>query len=176
MPLERLSAAWREQYVQDATSAERSGDASDCVFCDLLPGGVSDSTGILEVTPHSFLILNAFPYGSGHVLVLPRRHVQHLEDLNEEEAVDFFALLRRGVAAIKRAYGPDGLNVGFNLGRAAGAGIPQHLHGHVLPRWNGDTNFMTAVGEVRVLPESLPSTWVKMSTALNGPDFSSGAN
>ena len=176
MPLERLSAAWREQYVQAATAAERNDGASDCVFCDLLLSGVSDSSGILEVTQHSFLILNAFPYGSGHVLVLPKRHVQHLEDLGDDEAADFFSLLRRGVSAVKRAYGPDGLNVGFNLGRAAGAGIPQHLHGHVLPRWNGDTNFMTSIGEIRVLPESLPSTWAKISQALNGSDSAHGAN
>ncbi|CAB4772768.1 unannotated protein [freshwater metagenome] len=176
MPLDRLSAAWREQYVQDATLSERLGSSSECVFCDLLTDGVSESSGIITMTTFSFLILNAFPYGSGHVLVLPRRHIQSLEELTDEEAVDFFALLRRSVVVLKKTYGPDGLNVGFNLGRAAGAGIPQHLHGHILPRWNGDTNFMTTLGETRILPESLTSTWSKISVVLNGPDFDSGAN
>ena len=176
MPLDRLSAAWREQYVQDATSSQRGGSPSGCVFCDLLPDGVGESSGIIAVTPFSFLILNAFPYGSGHVLVLPRRHIQSLEELSNDEAEDFFLLLRRSVAALKKTYGPDGLNVGFNLGQAAGAGIPQHLHGHILPRWSGDTNFMTTLGETRILPESLASSWNKISAVVNGPAFDSGAN
>ena len=163
MPLERLSASWRESYVREATSNERTGGDGHCVFCDLLADGVSDSTGIFVLTTHSFGILNAYPYGSGHVLVLPRRHTADLDDLSDEEAADFFVLLRRTTAALQRAYAPDGMNVGFNLGRAAGAGIPQHLHGHVLPRWNGDTNFMTSLGETRVLPESLTQTWQKIS-------------
>jgi len=176
VPLDRLSAAWREQYVQDATASERIGSASECVFCDLLPDGVGESSGIIMVTPFSFLILNAFPYGSGHVLVLPRRHVQSLEELSEEEAIDYFALLRRSVVILKETYGPDGLNVGFNLGRAAGAGIPQHLHGHIVPRWSGDTNFMTTLGETRVLPESLASSWEKISAVINGSSRTPGAN
>lgn len=166
MPLDRLSASWREQYVREATANERSGDQNGCVFCELLADGVSDSTGILAVSAHAFSILNAYPYGSGHVLVLPVRHIAALDDLTEEEATDYFALLRQTVRAVKSAYNPDGFNVGFNLGRAAGAGIPQHLHGHVLPRWNGDTNFMTSIGETRVLPESLTETWRKISSAL----------
>ncbi|MUH57759.1 MAG: HIT domain-containing protein [Actinobacteria bacterium] len=174
--MERLSAAWREQYVQDATAVERTGLSDECVFCDLLSDGACESSGIITVTPFSFLIINAFPYGSGHVLVLPRRHVQGLEDLSDEEAVDFFALLRRSVATLKETYGPDGLNVGFNLGRAAGAGIPQHLHGHIVPRWNGDTNFMTTLGETRVLPESLASTWSKISAVANGSGVTPSAN
>lgn len=162
MPLERLSAAWREAYVREATDNERRGD-SQCVFCDLLTTGVSEESGIFVITDHSFGVLNAFPYGSGHVLVLPRRHTGTLDALSSDEASDFFELLRHITAALQRAYAPDGMNVGFNLGRAAGAGIPQHLHGHVLPRWNGDTNFMTTIGETRVLPESLVHTWQKIA-------------
>ena len=114
----------------------------------------------------SFGILNAYPYGSGHVLVLPQRHIGDLAELDEDESVDFFALVRRVAAALQRAYQPDGMNIGFNLGRAAGAGIPQHLHGHLLPRWNGDTNFMTSLGETRVLPESLGQTWQKIHAEI----------
>jgi ATP adenylyltransferase len=90
-----------------------------------------------------------------------------MADFGDEEADNFFRTLRRAVAAVTAAYSPDGANVGFNLGRAAGAGIPQHLHGHVLPRWSGDTNFMTSIGETRVLPESLATTWSKVSSAWN---------
>ena len=166
MPLERFSAAWRESYVREATSNERAGIDAHCVFCELLSIGVSESSGIFAVTAHSFGILNAYPYGSGHVLVLPRRHTGDLDSLSDEEATDFFALLRRTTSALQRAYSPDGMNVGFNLGRAAGAGIPQHLHGHVLPRWSGDTNFMTSLGETRVLPESLAHSWQKISAEI----------
>ena len=166
MPLERFSAAWREAYVREATADERRGDSSECVFCDLLASGVAEESGIFVTTTTSFGILNAYPYGSGHVLGLPRRHIGDLAELDEDESVDFFALVRRVAAALQRAYQPDGMNIGFNLGRAAGAGIPQHLHGHLLPRWNGDTNFMTSLGETRVLPESLGQTWQKIHAEI----------
>jgi ATP adenylyltransferase len=123
---------------------------------------VNSSTGIVYRDEHSYVILNAFPYGSGHLLVLPHRHVAGLTELSDEQYASFFLTLRRTVRAVEAAYGPDGMNVGMNLGQAAGAGIPKHLHGHVLPRWIGDTNFMTSIGETRVLPESLESTWHKV--------------
>lgn len=166
MPLERFSAAWREAYVREATANERAGDEHQCVFCDLLRDGVSEASGIFVATEHSFGVLNAYPYGSGHVLVLPRRHTGNLDALHDEEANDFFSLLRRTTSALQRAYSPDGMNVGFNLGRAAGAGIPQHLHAHALPRWSGDTNFMTSLAETRVLPESLVQSWQKISREI----------
>lgn len=164
MPLERFSAAWREAYVREASAAERSGNAPECVFCDLLGQGVGAESGVITTSQHAFVTLNAYPYGSGHLLVLPRRHIQSLGEMTVDESHDYFDLLRRTTQAVTEAYQPDGMNVGFNLGRAAGAGIPQHLHGHVLPRWNGDTNFMTSLGETRVLPESLATTWAKVAT------------
>ena len=166
MPLERFSAAWREAYVSGDGARENAKPDSDCVFCGLLREGVSESSGVLEVREHSFSVLNAFPYGSGHVLVLPRMHVSSLRELSNDEYVDFALLLRDTATAVERAYGPDGMNVGMNLGQAAGAGIPKHVHAHVLPRWNGDTNFMTTIGETRVLPESLASTWSKIHQVL----------
>jgi len=121
---------------------------------------------VLFRTDTSFVTLNAFPYGSGHLLVLPRRHVATLQELRDDEYTEFFWTLRKTVVALEATYGPDGMNVGLNLGHAAGAGIPKHLHAHVLPRWNGDTNFMTSIGETRVLPESLASTWQKVHAHL----------
>ena len=165
MSLDRFSAAWREQYVTSATRDEKLRGPGECVFCALLSSGVSPDSGVIAITDHSFVVLNAYPYGSGHVLVLPRRHLADMADFGDDEADNFFRTLRRAVAAVTAAYSPDGANVGFNLGRAAGAGIPQHLHGHVLPRWSGDTNFMTSIGETRVLPESLASAWEKLSRA-----------
>ena len=161
MPLARFSAAWRENYVANVAQAHAADDGA-CVFCVLAEEPVDESTGVIAKSELSFVVLNAFPYGSGHVLVLPIRHVGEVRDLSDAEYEDFFLILRRTLAALESAYGPDGMNVGMNLGQAAGAGIPKHLHGHVLPRWLGDTNFMTTIGETRVLPESLESTWHKV--------------
>jgi ATP adenylyltransferase len=161
VPLERFSAAWRENYVANVAQSHAADDGT-CVFCALAAAPVDESTGVIATSELSFVVLNAFPYGSGHLLVLPKRHVADLQDLSDAEYEDFFLMVRRTVAALDAAYGPDGMNVGMNLGQAAGAGIPKHLHGHVLPRWLGDTNFMTTIGETRVLPESLESTWRKV--------------
>ena len=162
MPLERFSAAWRESYVSSTNAGENARDDGECVFCVLGNEPINESTGVLLRTAHTFVILNAFPYGSGHILVLPKRHVAAVQDLSDAEYEDYFLMVRRSVVALEAAYGPDGMNIGMNLGQAAGAGIPKHLHGHVLPRWLGDTNFMTTIGETRVLPESLQSTWQKV--------------
>jgi ATP adenylyltransferase len=161
VPLDRFSAAWRENYVSTVAQVHAADDGS-CVFCALAAEPVDESTGVIAKSELSFVVLNAFPYGSGHVLVLPVRHVAEVQELTDAEYEDFFLILRRTIAALETAYGPDGMNVGMNLGKAAGAGIPKHLHGHVLPRWIGDTNFMTTIGETRVLPESLESTWRKV--------------
>jgi ATP adenylyltransferase len=170
VPLDRFSAAWREHYVsgQDAAqnAAQNAAQSGECVFCRLGTEEASEASGVLVHAELTYVVLNAFPYGSGHLLVLPRRHVANLQDLTDDEYEEFFWVLRRTVVALEAAYGPDGLNVGMNLGQAAGAGIPKHLHGHVLPRWNGDTNFMTSIGETRVLPESLESTWQKVRAEI----------
>jgi ATP adenylyltransferase len=139
------------------------------VFCTLCAEGPSEETGVIATSRFSFCVLNAYPYGSGHLLVLPQRHLQRLDELSTEEAQDFFDLIRSAAQALEAAYQPDGMNVGMNLGRAAGAGIPQHLHAHALPRWNGDTNFMTSLAETRVLPEGLASTWRKVRAAWPTP-------
>ena len=167
MPLERFAASWREAYVSSPEAATHARDEGECVFCALSDLDVSEQSGVLWHDEVCFVTLNAFPYGSGHLLVLPRRHVGNLGDLSDVEYSSFFWALRRTVSALEAAYACDGLNVGMNLGQAAGAGIPKHLHGHVLPRWNGDTNFMSTIGETRVLPESLASTWHKVVPLLS---------
>jgi ATP adenylyltransferase len=164
--LERFSAAWREGYVTSAFNREFDHDANECVFCVLGAEDVSESSGVLKKSAHSFIVLNAFPYGSGHLLVVPYRHVAAIDELSDEEYLDFTTLLRDATTALTKAYEPDGMNVGMNIGSAAGAGIPKHLHAHALPRWNGDTNFMTSIGETRVLSESLESTWRKVHAQL----------
>jgi ATP adenylyltransferase len=166
VPLDRFFAAWRESYVAGTFANDNAGDDGECVFCALAKEPVSESSGVLKSTPFSFVMLNAYPYGSGHLLVLPLRHVANVEDLSDEEYLDFSLLLRETIVALKKTYEPGGMNVGMNIGNAAGAGIPQHVHAHALPRWSGDTNFMTTIGETRVLPESLASTWQKVHANL----------
>lgn len=164
MSLDRLWAGWRTEYVSAAGEAG-PGDV-DCVFCRILASDQSDDiTKILWRGEYAIAILNAYPYTTGHLMVMPARHVAELEELDEGEHRDLWSGVTHAVQAVKAAYGPDGMNVGANLGRAAGAGVPGHLHVHVLPRWSGDTNFMTSVAEVRVMPESLDATWDRLRSS-----------
>jgi ATP adenylyltransferase len=168
--LENLWAGWRHDYIVEATERERAGglasDRESCVFCRLAESGPPSVDNLVVWRGEwSFVVLNAYPYGSGHVLVLPLRHVGTLGGLDEHESTEVWAATRDAVSAIERAYEPDGLNMGANLGRAAGAGIPDHVHLHVLPRWSGDTNFMTSVAGTRVMPETLQVAWKKLREA-----------
>jgi ATP adenylyltransferase len=123
------------------------------VLCRALKGASRAGSLVVHVAPLSFVMMNRFPYGSGHVMVAPRRHVGTLAAASEEELQEMMLLARRLESVFARAYKPDGINLGMNLGRSAGAGVADHIHLHVLPRWTGDTNFMTVVGETRVIPE-----------------------
>lgn len=163
MSLERLWAGWRSAYIDDVTSA---APKDGCVFCGILESGLPDEeTYVLWRGERTVAILNAYPYTSGHLLLLPVRHLGGLSDLTDDESDELFRTARLGVAALEAAYRPEGVNLGANLGAAAGAGVPGHLHLHALPRWAGDTNFMTTVAEARVLPEPLSTTWEKLRAA-----------
>ena len=164
MSLDRLWAGWRSTYIE--STVEPAPGAPDCVFCAILSSGKpDDETHVLWRGSHCAAILNAYPYTSGHLMVMPLRHVGELEAVVGEEGDELWEAVRRAVRALKEAYRPEGINVGANLGRAAGAGVPGHFHVHALPRWNGDTNFMTSVAETRVMPESLSATWEKLRAA-----------
>jgi ATP adenylyltransferase len=165
--LEHLWAGWRSAYAGASGASEPPhGNGTECVFCRILASAEPDEgRGIVAEGETVVVMLNAYPYTSGHLMVMPRRHVRELEELSGEEMTEMWATVHVAVAALKRAYRPDGLNLGVNLGRAAGAGIPGHLHVHAVPRWLGDSNFMTAAASVRVLPESLPDTWKKLRAA-----------
>jgi ATP adenylyltransferase len=172
--LDNLWAGWRHDYIQRATERERAVDEGSaevtCVFCRLAESGPPSLDNLVVWRgQRTFVVLNAYPYGSGHVLVLPLRHVGALGDLDESEAAEIWMATRDAVTAIEKAYEPNGLNMGANLGRAAGAGIPDHVHLHVLPRWSGDTNFMTSVASTRVMPETLQATWTKLHGAWPRP-------
>ncbi len=130
-----------------------------CIFCEAAEAAdTSQAPLVLYRAAHTFIILNLFPYNNGHLMVVPRRHIASLAEANGDELGEMMALVRRSEMALMEAYSPHGLNVGINLGKAAGAGVADHLHIHLVPRWNGDTNFMSVVGSVRVLPETLDQT------------------
>lgn len=156
MSLERLWAGWRGEYVSGIADAPPG-----CVLCRVL----DDGGQVVWRDERTAVVLNAFPYTSGHLLVMPVDHVAEPEHLSADDGAALWATVTRSVAALRRAYRPDGLNIGANLGRSAGAGVPGHFHVHVMPRWDGDTNFMTTVAETRVLPEALPTTLAKVRAA-----------
>src|SRR5437867_6805112 len=155
--MERIWAGWR---TDDVTSGDVYDDA-DCVLCRV----IEEDAFVVWRDDKIAVVLNAFPYTSGHVMVLPVRHVGDVEDVSREEVGAVWSGVANSVRALKSAYSPDGLNMGANLGRVAGAGIPGHFHVHVLPRWSGDTNFMTSVAEARVLPEALPASLERLQKA-----------
>ena len=161
--LRRLWSPWRSEYIAKAGSADEG-----CIFCDNLAADDDRETGILHRTESVFVMLNAYPYNSGHVMVAPRRHVGELSDLEPDERAALMDTTSLSVDVIRAALEPDGFNVGVNLGRVAGAGVPGHVHVHVVPRWGGDTNFMPVVGQTKVLPEMLADTDAKLR-----PGFSS---
>jgi len=170
--LEHLWAGWRGAYVASATESERAGEGADaCVFCRLAASGPPSGDNLVVWRgQHTFVVLNLYPYASGHLLVVPLRHVEDLPSLTDDESAELWQATRWAAEALTGAYAPDGLNLGANLGRAAGAGIPRHLHLHAVPRWFGDTNFMTAVGDARVLPETLHRSWERVRAAWPAPD------
>jgi ATP adenylyltransferase len=148
-----LWAPWRLEYVQQAD------EASGCVFCTEAAGELSATESLLVHRGElALVILNKFPYSSGHLMAAPARHVGSLAELTGEEALEIHRLSVTAIDALGRTYGPDGFNLGWNLGRVAGAGIADHVHIHVVPRWSGDTNFMPVLADVKVLPEHLLAT------------------
>jgi ATP adenylyltransferase len=176
--LEHLWAGWRGEYVTAAgpaggvtggTGPSRPDDPEECVFCRIAASGPpSPENGVVWRGTKTYVVLNAYPYASGHLMVVPLRHVGTLADLSDDEGSEVWAALLQSVTALETALGPDGINLGANLGRAAGAGIPKHVHLHAVPRWLGDTNFMTTVAGTRVLPETLAVTWERLHGAWPG--------
>jgi ATP adenylyltransferase len=158
-----LWAPWRIEYL-------RSTQGAECIFCASARPAEDGAGQVLERGRRGFTMLNAFPYASGHVMVAPYRHVGELQDLDDGEALELMQLSRRVIVALRRAMSPHGFNVGFNLGRAAGAGFADHLHLHVVPRWEGDTNFMPMLADTRVMPRALDATHDALSRALSEID------
>jgi len=161
---EQLWAPWRLKYIESTQKTE------GCIFCDFPAQGAEHDADHLIVTrsAHAYVILNAYPYSNGHLMVVPYRHTATLNDYDDAEMLDVMRLTRLGIDLLKAAYGPNGFNVGLNMGRVAGAGIAEHLHWHIVPRWHGDANFMTVIADVRVIPESLTDVLERLRSVLPG--------
>ncbi|HEX3986890.1 MAG TPA: HIT domain-containing protein [Acidobacteriaceae bacterium] len=182
-----LFTPWRYTYVSEVDKKKRQGIPEElgawpgdtgCVFCNMI-GAVDDAiehgmhreeaeraAGILLRAPHNFVCLNRFPYTSGHIMVVPYEHESSLAAIDSAAAHEMMDLAQRAETILTGPYAPDGFNLGLNLGRSAGAGVAGHLHLHVLPRWTGDTNFLTTIGETRILPEDLSITWQRLRPAF----------
>ncbi|MBO8128292.1 MAG: HIT domain-containing protein [Peptococcaceae bacterium] len=162
--MDRLWAPWRSKYV---TSAAKTADP-ECIFCQKFNDNHEKDAEnlVLARTERCFVLMNLYPYNNGHLLVAPQRHVGDMTELAQDEMTELFEVTSWMLTVLRRAFNPDGFNVGINVGRVAGAGIPGHFHIHIVPRWNGDTNFMPVLGDVKVISESLDDTYRKLKAAM----------
>lgn len=157
-----LWSPWRYDYIK-ADKTDTSAGSSGCVFCDILNNPASDDENfIIKRAGFNFVILNIYPYISGHLMVVPYEHIADLDKAAKETTDELMDLTKKCQSVLREVYQPQGINLGMNLGKAAGAGVAEHLHLHILPRWIGDANFMTAIGETRTIPESLRTTYEKV--------------
>ena len=159
--MDYLWTPWRYQYVVNA------GNTSGCIFCDLPAANRDEETLIVLRSTKNYVVLNRYPYTAGHIMIVPYAHTADFAGLDAQTATEMMYVAQRVQAALDSVYHPDGFNLGMNLGRSAGAGIADHLHLHLLPRWAGDTNFMTTIGETRMEPEELSTTYEKLRRALD---------
>ena len=174
--MDHLWSPWRYKYVTSEAAnpkdtpgpkdAARPKAEESCLFCRIATESDDPANYVLLRAQRNFVLLNRYPYASGHLMIAPYEHVATLEDAETETMEELIRLAQRAEAAVRRVYRAGGVNLGFNIGQCAGAGVAGHIHMHVLPRWHGDTSFITTVGETRVLPEDLETTWEKLTAAL----------
>jgi len=159
MAEERLWAPWRLEYI-------RGPKADECIFCRAIEAGDDEKYSVVHRGERAFVILNTYPYNNGHVMIAPYVHEPTLEPLDDTTLLEMMQLVKRSIAALRSVYSPEGFNIGINQGQVAGAGIEEHVHQHVVPRWGGDTNFMPVLGNARVLPQSLADSWRELRSAF----------
>ncbi|MGQ9569126.1 MAG: HIT family protein [Anaerolineae bacterium] len=157
--MKRLWTPWRMEYL---VSEKHDG----CVFCEKMASDADRENLVLHRSQHACIMLNLYPYNTGHLMIIPREHAPSLEDLDAETRQEIMDLINLSLRILRRALRPDGFNIGVNIGRAAGAGISEHVHVHIVPRWEGDTNFMPIMAETRVMPELLTQTYDKLKAVL----------
>jgi len=161
--MKNLWSPWRSKYIESFKNEQSNGS---CIFCDAVEKDITDMSNlVVHKSKNSFVMLNLYPYNNGHLMIVPKRHIGKIELLNEKELHELMDEIMLAEKVLRKVYEPQGFNIGANLGRAGGAGIEEHIHFHILPRWNGDTNFMPAIGEVKVISQDLAETKKKL---LNG--------
>lgn len=166
--VDRLWTPWRYQYITGASGEKSEREDPGCIFCALCQDeSRDDSTFILHRARFNYVVLNIYPYTSGHLLIVPYQHTADLDAATRDTTDELMELAKESQTVLRAAYQPQGFNLGMNLGRAAGAGVAGHIHLHVMPRWAGDANFMTTVGETRVLPEDLPTTYERLRSKFS---------
>ncbi len=160
--MEVLWAPWRMEYIKSTTKKP-----SQCLFCDKLKASNDRENLLLYRSQYNFVTMNPYPYNNGHLMVLPNVHVPALEGLDDNAMLDFMKVTRYSIDSLTKAFMPEGFNIGINLGKVAGAGLGEHLHLHIVPRWTGDASFMTVIGELRVVPEHIMNTYDTLFPILN---------
>jgi ATP adenylyltransferase len=171
--MEQVFAPWRIEWIE---REDQNSGIEGCVFCALSDRETDRESRIVARSEHSFVLLNNAPYNPGHVMVIPYRHTGAYTDLGEDELLDHARLKQRTIEAFDRAFDPDGVNTGCNLGQSAGGSIRDHLHAHVVPRWEGDTNFMPVIGDTKVIVEGIAETYDRLHEAFAASDDASGAD
>jgi len=164
--MDRLWAPWRSKYIE-SFSNENPDEKKECLFCEKAASTEDEKNLVLYRGKHCYIIMNLFPYNSGHIMVVPYKHTPNFSDLSDDEMGDVMRLIKRGISALEIALKPHGFNIGANLGKVSGAGIADHIHFHIVPRWNGDTNFMPVISETKVISEFLSDTYRKIKDALS---------
>ena len=159
--MKKIWAPWRIEYI-------RGEKTKECIFCQKSKESSDKDNYILFRGVNNFVILNTYPYNPGHLMVAPYKHLADLEGLADEELLEHFDLVRKSTRALTKAYKPQGFNIGINLGRVAGAGVEGHIHTHIIPRWSGDTNFITVVSDIRVIPQALDATYSELLGRIAG--------
>jgi len=158
--MKTLWAPWRMAYILSEKKTE------GCVFCNAYKEQNDEKNYVLFRSTHCFVIMNIYPYNPGHIMVVPNRHIDHIKLLHEKESIDIFQVMQNFCNILESAFKPNGINIGMNIGSAAGAGIADHIHFHIIPRWNGDTNFMSTVCDTKVISESLRQTYNKIKEII----------
>lgn len=164
--MKNIWAPWRGKYIEQVT--DTSPDS--CFLCEAIKSPDPAAAYVLHETALSFVILNIYPYNTGHLMVVPKKHTGEMEDLTAEELADLGLLIQKCIRALKKAYRPHGFNVGMNIGRVAGAGLETHLHFHIVPRWNGDTNFMPVIADTKIISQTLDEAYERIRQALDDGD------
>ncbi len=167
--MDRLWSPWRSKYIESFANEKQKGEKdAECLFCDMRQSRENDKKNLVVYRGETaFVVLNLYPYNSGHLMIVPNTHTNELKGLNTEESSEMMALVKHSINILTETFHPHGFNLGMNIGRVSGAGIDCHIHFHIVPRWNGDTNFMPVLAETRVISESLEDTYEKVRTAFD---------